>query len=157
MRSSNSLVASDVNSARISQKPRENNQSASSPLSSIAVELEKKQPENRMRSVQELAAQFDSPRVASKDPAEMTISERKALFERNRGQFSNSKIRTPQTSRCIIPPRTTGMDSKRKGSLEFEIKEKSNSSLSSGKSSLDSRLLKFLVISFVFVLSFQIS
>lgn len=49
-----------------------------------------KNPENRTISVQELAAQFDSPRVAPKDPAEMTIMERKALFERNRTKDGHS-------------------------------------------------------------------
>jgi hypothetical protein len=87
------------------------------------VELEKKKPENRMRSVQELAAQFDSPRVPMKDPAEMTISERKALFEHNKGQISNSKLRTPQTSRSVISPRTTAIDSKNKGNLDFYMKD----------------------------------
>ena len=128
MRSSSSLISSDGKSARIYQNTRKNHESTTSPPISSAVEFEKKKPENRMRSVQELAAQFDSPRVSLKDPAEMTISERKALFEHNKGQISNSKLRIPQTTRSVIPPRTTGMDSKK--SLDFLMKEKSNSSLS---------------------------
>ncbi|XP_046438259.1 anillin-like [Daphnia pulex] len=127
-RPSGGLISSDMKSARISQNIRENHEST--PSSSSAVELEKKKPENRMRSVQELAAQFDSPRVPMKDPAEMTISERKALFEHNKGQISNSKLRTPQTSRSVISPRTTAIDSKNKGNLDFYMKEKSNSPLS---------------------------
>jgi hypothetical protein len=141
-----------MKSARIYQNTREkNNQSTNSPSSSIAVEQEKKKPENRMRSVQELAAQFDSPRVALKDPAEMTISERKALFENNKGQLSNIKIRTPQTNRSVIPPRTTGMEAKKKGSLEFNTKEKPNSPLSvlsSGKISPNFHFFKFVLTFF---------
>lgn len=59
-----------------------------------------KKPENRTLSVQELAAQFDSPRSIPKDPTEMTILERKALFERNRTieSHSNSKIRSSKAS-----------------------------------------------------------
>ena len=136
-----------MKSARIYQNTREkNNQSTNPPSSSRAVEQEKKKPENRMRSVQELAAQFDSPRVALKDPAEMTISERKALFENNKGQLSNIKLRTPQTNHSVIPARTTGMESKKKGSLEFYKKEKPNSPLSvlsSGKISLISIYFNF--------------
>jgi hypothetical protein len=134
-----------MKSDRISQNIRENHKST--PSSSSAVELEKKKPENRMRSVQELAAQFDSPRAPMKDPAEMTILERKALFEHNKGKFSNSKLRTPQTSRSVISPRTTAIDSKNKGNPEFYMKEKSNSPLSvisSGKrSSLSILVFRF--------------
>lgn len=144
-----------MKSARISLNIRENHEST--PSSSSAVELEKKKPENRMRSVQELAAQFDSPRVPMKDPAEMTISERKALFEHNKGQISNSKLRTPQTSRSVISPRTTAIDSKNKGNLDFYVKEKSNSPLSvmSGKRSSLSFRVFCLTLSLWHFQSFQ--
>ncbi len=65
-----------------------------------------KKTENRVFSVQELAAQFDSPRSMPKDPTEMTILERKALFERNKGPVSNTKLQTPKTNNLTSQSRS---------------------------------------------------
>lgn len=95
-----------------------------------------KNVEPRMRSVQQLAAQFDSPPPVLKDPASMTMSERKALFERNEDQAPCGKFRTPQTSRGFTPKRPNNMDNKKNRNIGSGMKEElrpSSSPASSGK------------------------
>lgn len=56
-------------------------------------------------SVAKRAAQFDLPRLSAKDPAELTLSERKALFEKNKGQPPTPKVKTPVTESFPFRPR----------------------------------------------------
>lgn len=98
-----------------------------------------KKGEPRLRSVQELAAQFDSPPPALKDPAEMTMSERKALFERKKDQVSNGRFGTPQANRGVTPSRNLNMDNKKYRNMESGMKEQSHvlpSGSSSGKNAI---------------------
>lgn len=55
-------------------------------------------------SVAKRAAQFDLPRLSAKDPAELTLSERKALFEKNKGQPLTPKVKTPLTGSVPFRP-----------------------------------------------------
>ena len=57
--------------------------------------------EKRVLSVHELAAQFDSPRQIPKDPTEMTISERKAIFERNKSHLLNNRKTSPRLNPSV--------------------------------------------------------
>lgn len=50
-------------------------------------------------SVLKRVAQFDSPRPPARDPAEFSLSERKALFEKNKGKPPTPKTVTPELSR----------------------------------------------------------
>ena len=49
-------------------------------------------------SVLKRAAMFDSPRTPAKDPTELSLTERKALFERNKGYAPIPKMVTPSPS-----------------------------------------------------------
>ena len=49
-------------------------------------------------SVLKRAAMFDSPRPIPKDPTELSLSERKALFEKNKGQPPTPKVTTAASS-----------------------------------------------------------
>lgn len=52
----------------------------------------------RLFSVQQLAAQFDSPKMAAKDPIEMTIVEKRAIFESNKTKSSAHLVSTKPSS-----------------------------------------------------------
>ena len=68
---------------------------------SSALDKQVVRPSGPSLSVLKRAAMFESPMPAAKDPAELTMSERKALFERNQGksQPTPSRLATPSASR----------------------------------------------------------
>jgi hypothetical protein len=53
-------------------------------------------------SVLKRVAQFDSPRLPARDPAEFSLSERKALFEKNKGKPPTPKFASPDVSRPAV-------------------------------------------------------
>ena len=53
-------------------------------------------------SVLKRVAQFDSPRLPARDPAEFSLSERKALFEKNKGKPPTPKFASPDVSRPSV-------------------------------------------------------
>ena len=57
-------------------------------------------------SVMKRAAIFDTPRPAAKDPTELSLTERKALFERNKGQAPTPKMSTPASNYSRPHPAT---------------------------------------------------
>lgn len=129
------IVSPIVKPAKVVNNVRDDRTSIrSSSMSHVIGTENSKKGEPRLRSVQELAAQFDSPPPALKDPAEMTMSERKALFERKKDQVSNGRFGTPQANRGVTPSRNLNMDNKKYRNMESGMKEQSHV-LPSGSSS----------------------
>ncbi|KAI9557161.1 hypothetical protein GHT06_016968 [Daphnia sinensis] len=121
------IISPSVKPAKVFHNVRDDRTSIRpSSLTHVIGTENSKKAEPRLRSVQELAAQFDSPPPAIKDPADMTMSERKALFERKKDQASNGRFGTPQANRSVTPSRNTNMDNKKFRNMESGMKEQSH-------------------------------
>lgn len=113
--------------------------------------------ENRTLTVQERVAQFDSPRAIPKDPTEMTIRERKALFERNgtKESHSDSNVYSPKTNSSRQSP-SHAFKSGASSNFIVGTKEKTTSSANMvlGKIGLNLKVMEcFLLL--LFFLNFR--
>ena len=79
-------------------------------------------------SVLKRVAQFDSPRLPARDPTEFSLSERKALFEKNKGKPPTPKFASPDVPRPSVKnasPISTAFNSDRSYGLSKSTMEHS--------------------------------